>query len=409
VCLLTSGKVGIGTITPFARLTLPTGESNGGNLAWEVASNAASRRWWIGPDKQVYGDFSICTEASKSTANWDRMRLYINPDGWTGVGTTFQNNTGSTLLTSFNVIADHGTTGIHLWANSYYSSGRTRDANLFIWASEAYLSYSGCGIGNNVKSGYASSPYFERIDTGRGGSYIRLLDGSLTFSTVDSSDTHRLRATMGGGTWSTSSWLRGIELPQAEVLKWVKGTNYAHGIGQSGDSLYFGFSAADDASAGMTYGMYFSPTSSTKWTMFFNGKLDITGPGNSSSTYTIVAQNSSSSPLFYIRDDGAGFLAAAAWSYSDKKNKENIEDLPSGGVDRIKLLKPINFDFKDGKGPKGNVGFLAEDVQSVIPEAVAVNELGEEGELMLCTSFIVPHIVKAVHEIAERLEKLEKK
>ena len=61
----------------------------------------------------------------------------------------------------------------------------TNDAYLSLWASEPGWTYTGTGIGNNING----SAYYGRINTGRGASYIRLLDNSLYFNTVNASGT----------------------------------------------------------------------------------------------------------------------------------------------------------------------------------------------------------------------------
>jgi hypothetical protein len=53
--------------------------------------------------------------------------------------------------------------------------------------------------------------------------------------------------TGGAGTWTTSGWLKSLNLPQVGVLKWAKST-YAWALGQSVDVLYFGISDTDDGS-----------------------------------------------------------------------------------------------------------------------------------------------------------------
>jgi len=139
-------------------------------------------------------------------------------------------------------------------------------------------------------------------------------------------------------------------------------------------------------------------------------RLGVMGLGTTGTTASIMAYDlGGGSCNFYIQDNGVGYLRAAAWSYSDKKNKENITTLSLDSTSKIKALKPIKFDIK-GDGPKNNLGFLAEDVQAIIPEAVAVNPMAAEpGELMICHDFLLPHVVQAIQEVIDRLGKLDKK
>jgi hypothetical protein len=139
-----------------------------------------------------------------------------------------------------------------------------------------------------------------------------------------------------------------------------------------------------------------------------NQKFTVKGYGTTNATAAIVAQASDLSVNFYVSDDGSGWLRNGPWTYSDKKNKENVKALNAGSAEKIKALKPIKFDHK-GDGPKECLGFMAEDVQSIIPEAVAVNPHGESGELMFCPTYLLPHVVQSIQEVIDRLEKLESK
>jgi hypothetical protein len=84
-----TGFVGIGTTTPFAKVTIPSGETYNGMYGIEAAASSNSRRWWIHTDYIAYGDFSISTESSKQQGvNPDLSRFYINGAGNVGIGTT---------------------------------------------------------------------------------------------------------------------------------------------------------------------------------------------------------------------------------------------------------------------------------------------------------------------------------
>ena len=59
----------------------------------------------------------------------------------------------------------------------------TKYADLMLWASEPGLTYSGVGIGNNVIN-VSTAPYLQRINSQRGGSYIRLLEGKILMNVI---------------------------------------------------------------------------------------------------------------------------------------------------------------------------------------------------------------------------------
>ena len=104
---------------------------------------------------------------------------------------------------------------------------------------------------------------------------------------------------------------------------------------------------------------------------------------------------------------GTGYLGAAEWVYgSDKRLKENIAYFNGvSGLNKIIELKPAKFDYIGGD--KNQLGFIAQDVQGVIPEAVVADKT--TGMLGLKTNFIVPYLVEAVKELAAALDNLAAK
>ena len=77
-------------------------------------------------------------------------------------------------------------------------------------------------------------------------------------------------------------------------------------------------------------------------------------------------------------------------------------DLQSGlGV--VTQLRPKCFDWKDESMPKGLAGFIAQDVEKVLKNAVK----GGEGKKSISFNDIVAHLTKAVQELSARIEMLE--
>jgi hypothetical protein len=135
-------------------------------------------------------------------------------------------------------------------------------------------------------------------------------------------------------------------------------------------------------------------------------RLFIKSAGSGAGTHNIYSRDSNNSDLFVIRDDGYGYLKAAAWAYgSDRRIKENINYIQFG-LDKVLALKPATFDYIDGV--KNNIGWIAQDVQEVIPQAV--NTISETNDqLTLKSDFIVPYLVKAIQELEARIKQLENK
>lgn len=68
-----------------------------------------------------------------------------------------------------------------------------------------------------------------------------------------------------------------------------------------------------------------------------------------------------------------GASQAAFGSFSDQRLKENITDLPSQ-LASILALRPVEFDYKDGSGHQ--IGFVAQEMQTVYPDAIGTREDG---------------------------------
>nr|WP_317174671.1 hypothetical protein [Chryseobacterium antibioticum] len=82
----------------------------------------------------------------------------------------------------FTIYGKHFTSTILLHADNDGNA----PADLMIWASEPGLTYSGVGIGNNIKNN-VNGVSMERVNTSKGGSYIRLLDNEINFNLVSGS------------------------------------------------------------------------------------------------------------------------------------------------------------------------------------------------------------------------------
>jgi hypothetical protein len=126
---------------------------------------------------------------------------------------------------------------------------------------------------------------------------------------------------------------------------------------------------------------------------------------NTSNSLNIQLTRSDSATMFSVDGhSGAGFLNSSAWSYgSDRRIKENINYIETG-LDKVLALKPATFDYIEGL--KNNIGWIAQDVQEVIPEAVSVSN-EETGMLALKTDFLVPYLVKAIQELKAEIEALK--
>jgi len=149
--------------------------------------------------------------------------------------------------------------------------------------------------------------------------------------------------------------------------------------------------------------------------------LDISHPG--SSKYALKCDSSETSGtqyhIIFSRNGGtAGYITSnsattiAFNNASDERLKENIENSNSA-IQDIKDLKVRQFDWKDNIDTHRDFGFVAQELHSIIPEAVSVgsDELDDNGKPVrswgVDYSHIVPRLVKAVQEQQTKIESLE--
>ena len=95
-------------------------------------------------------------------------------------------------------------------------------------------------------------------------------------------------------------------------------------------------------------------------------------------------------------------------SPSDKKLKENIKPI-SLALDKVTKLQGVTFDWKESDSMlniKEDIGFIAQDVQKVVPELVRKNS---NGLLSMRHQGVIPMLVEAIKELEARVKELENK
>jgi hypothetical protein len=108
------------------------------------------------------------------------------------------------------------------------------------------------------------------------------------------------------------------------------------------------------------------------------------------------------------------------YNASDARLKQNISTI-SYGLDTISALNPVKFNWLDGfessEDGKDMLGFVAQEVQDVIPEAVesfggtvSLNDGTTIADtLRVNEKFIIPILVKAIQELKAEIETLKNK
>ncbi len=106
-------------------------------------------------------------------------------------------------------------------------------------------------------------------------------------------------------------------------------------------------------------------------------------------------------PTYKLTVNGTAYATGAAGSLSDRRHKENISGLPFNALQVITQLRPVTFDWKEPQddGMTGTqLGFIAQEVEEVLPEAVLTQD-NEEQTKGLKYSTLIPVLTKAIQEL----------
>ena len=134
--------------------------------------------------------------------------------------------------------------------------------------------------------------------------------------------------------------------------------------------------------------------------------------------YTFLQAKHSQSIRLQIQNDGdvvsKGNLTAFGTSFlsvSDEREKEHIYQI-SESLNKISDLRPTKFTWKETQ--KQDVGFIAQEVEKVIPEVVEetkgfINTDEDMNRKTISYPKLIPYLVDTIQELIQRIEKLEKK
>lgn len=90
---------------------------------------------------------------------------------------------------------------------------------------------------------------------------------------------------------------------------------------------------------------------------------------------------------------------------SSARYKENILDL-TAGLEIIEMLRPVSFEWRDkSRDGRIHMGFIAEETETVIPEAVWQNEDGIADSISY--QQIIPVLVNAIKQLSEEIRLLK--
>jgi hypothetical protein len=346
------GQIGIGTTTPSsllhiastspATMTIETTTDGESSLLFDNGSGRDN--WKIGADMTVGNTFEIRNMTDGVT------RMVVDPDGDVGIGTT-------TPSTRLHVVATGGSTAGQSYASSLATLTNTNSfsANTNNLGFNSDVTVSGTMSGNGT--------VFETF-----GSYSQ---GNINY-TANAGDglTQNLNGygARGLGVWGGSA-TSGLDYV---TIVGVQG--FATGnIGTNSISAHQGINGTSTGTADVNYGVYgYAESATTNYAVYANGNLAYTG---------------------------------SLINASDARMKENITDL-SSSLDKVLALRGVSYNLIGTDASQSEYGFIAQEVQTILPDAVHL-AVPEKGYLGLNYISFIPLLTEAIQEQQLQIENLQ--
>ena len=356
-----------------------------------------------GGNQYIYGDDNIITGSTYiSPYTASGIQLYGNISG-SKSGSAIQSygyNSIEFVRTGTPVINNYGwsLTQGNPYSSASYSTATVQMINQsgssFEFRSNPdTFNFNAVGSNSSVligNSGSISSSYLKWDGT----ELVIYVSGSLLSSTSASyASTASWAINFTGVAVSSLSATSASYASTASVLSNSDGNITITG-GTTYDNLYFGGTASQSIEASVSgvdaggVNLYFGPTTGFR-------------------DYRFAWQNDRNVVLY-----GAGGIAV--WSTgtatSDYILKRNVKPTEINGIETLKKLNVVDFQWKEGTdlqdGGVIHTGFVAQEIENVIPDAVYSPSGSTK---LLHKEELVPTLVKALQEAVHRIEELEKR
>jgi hypothetical protein len=262
-------------------------------------------------------------------------------------------------------------------------------------------------------------PAADTIAFAEGGAEVMRIDSSGNVGIGTSSPTNKLHV--------SSSSFETIKLQGTSTVSGINFVNSASSNGyiyyDNGPNMLFYTNGSERARIDSSGNLLVGGTTAvvTAKLGIYQTTLDAAlfiNPSNASYNGTVIYTNTTraaSSAFDFIgcygnavgqfRVGGNGVIYAqntSVQSISDQRLKENIRD-SSDGLSVVNGLRPVRYDWKEGHGnnQKNQLGFIAQEIETVFPEAVSEWQVNKDDETVYKTvgpGALIPVLVKAIQE-----------
>ena len=398
----------------------------------------------------AYGDYTFYVGTSNISGSIGNARMIIKQDGKVGIGTTSPSQllqvNGNGLITKLGVKAFNAGFDLYNDGTTYLNGATTIDADLTISESNGEINFSsGNGViqtttgSTSLTFGVNGSEKMRIHSTGDvmiGGTNPTIYNSNaddliiyeandfsgitLAADSDEGSNIYFADAdddNVGGITYNHTSNYMMFRANGAERIRITSDGDI--GIGSTSPSSYnsrgqdlvikktgsdVGISIVAEASGGTDYSSSIMFADGTGGTAGYRGVIEYDHADDSmafNTAATVHAKINSSGALTMLGD------VVAFGSPSDKRLKENIKPIESA-LDKVSKLQGVTFDWKPSDSIleiKEDVGFIAQDVQKVMPELVRENK---DGMLSMRHQGVAPILLEAIKELKAEIEELKK-
>lgn len=242
------------------------------------------------------------------------------------------------------------------------------------------------------------------VDDGNGGTYfpdiltlnISQKDGQ-DYASLDMSNSNLSSINLGVKSWENN----GLKKPIFQMM-----SDYETSDGNGGTYRPSLIDAQINISDANTYSGDFNLNSSVGTGIRMYGATDFNN--NGTDVYSHIALDGLNDNHIYLDGNGNGdftgnISAVSVNQTSDARLKKNVSTLTSG-LAMVNRLRGVRYNWKDESKPESKIGFIAQEVEEILPELVMTKE---DGYKAVNYSEITAVLVEAVKELSAQVEALK--